>query len=931
VAGGEGRVAGFDLTFSAPKSVSVLWALHPDAQVRAAVAAAHDVAVGDALGFLESDALRARRGNGGGRRVEVEGLVAAGFGHRSSRAGDPQLHTHVVAANLVRDRSGRWSAPDSRAVYRHARTAGFVYQARLRHQLTQSLGVGWAPVRSGQGDLAGLGRDTVEAFSARRAEIAAALAQRGLSSAKAARIATLDTRPAKPGPATVGLFERWQDQAAALDVAVTGLVGPARQAHIPADLAERLVGSGGLTAQASSFDRRDLIRAAAQACRDGATLAGLETVAAEVVARAGTVELTDPDGSEVAARRWTTVELLAVEAEVIRSADRAALAGWAAADPAAVSDALAARPTLTGEQADLVSGVCGSRSGVVCVIGKAGTGKTFALDAARAAWDNDGYPVIGAALSARAAAELQAGSAIPSTTVARLLADLDRPEARPPSGSVIVIDEAGMVGTRHLHRLLTDAGRWGWKVVLVGDARQLPEIDAGGSFAHLCGRAPTWTLSANLRQAEAWERTTLDQLRDHQPGPAISAYHHHGRVIVAATAAALRQEMVADWHHARSVGNETLMLAVRRAEVEALNTAAQAHRAAAGELDPATVANVAGRAFMVGDDAICTRNDRRAGLTNGLRLTLARLDPATAGIQGVTGDGRTVTIPWVYAQAGQLQLGYALTVHKAQGVTVDQAFLLGDDRLFAEAGYVGLSRARQSNRLYVVAQPDPDRTPAAGHPDIDHVIAALGVSRAQPLSTSHTRPDHSDRTLVELIGDRDRLLEAICADMPPDPTGRLVALDETRRAIDTAPPEAGWIAAARADTEAQARHLATQIHARHDWAAGHRRHGETLARTVATIDARIDAIHAACRVDPPSSVIDLLGPPPENPLERRRWERAAGPIAVWAETSSQPVEELAAGREPAAYPERGLWAQARAALEHHHHQLDRAHEKGMAL
>lgn len=152
----DGRLAGLDLTFSSPKSASLLWALHPDPQVRSVVADAHDRAIGDAIRFLESDAVRARRGHNGTERVKVAGLVAAGFGHRTSRAGDPQLHTHVVAANLVQDPAGRWSALDSRAVYRHARTAGFIYQARLRAELTARLGVEWGPVRNGQADVASI-------------------------------------------------------------------------------------------------------------------------------------------------------------------------------------------------------------------------------------------------------------------------------------------------------------------------------------------------------------------------------------------------------------------------------------------------------------------------------------------------------------------------------------------------------------------------------------------------------------------------------------------------------------------------------------------------------------------------------------------------------------------------------------------------------
>jgi conjugative relaxase-like TrwC/TraI family protein len=132
-------VTGFDLTFSAPKSVSVLWGLG-DTEVSKAVRRAHDGAVVEALGYLERHATMARRGANGVRRIGAGGLVAAGFRHRTSRAGDPQLHTHVLVANAVCGEDGRWSAPDARLLYFHARTGGFVYQAALRARSGRSPG-----------------------------------------------------------------------------------------------------------------------------------------------------------------------------------------------------------------------------------------------------------------------------------------------------------------------------------------------------------------------------------------------------------------------------------------------------------------------------------------------------------------------------------------------------------------------------------------------------------------------------------------------------------------------------------------------------------------------------------------------------------------------------------------------------------------------
>jgi conjugative relaxase-like TrwC/TraI family protein len=190
------RVPGFDVTFSAPKSVSVVFGLADD-PVRDIVRDAHEAAVTDALGYLERVAARGRRGAGGTISIQGSGVVGAAFRHRTSRAGDPQLHTHVLIANLVKGADGRWSALDGRAIFQHAKTAGYLYEARLRARLTERLGVEWTPVRNGIADIDGVPKEALRAFSRRRVEIEEELLRRGESSASAARMATLSTRQRK--------------------------------------------------------------------------------------------------------------------------------------------------------------------------------------------------------------------------------------------------------------------------------------------------------------------------------------------------------------------------------------------------------------------------------------------------------------------------------------------------------------------------------------------------------------------------------------------------------------------------------------------------------------------------------------------------------------------------------------------------------------
>jgi conjugative relaxase-like TrwC/TraI family protein len=268
------KVAAFDCTFSAPKSVSVLAELG-DPDTRAAVLEAHRAAVAATVGLLEAEVVRGRRGHGGGVQVPTVGLVAAGFDHRSSRAGDPQLHTHLLVANRAQGIDGAWGALYGRRRFAWAKTAGIAYQAFLRAELTSALGVSWGPVVNGTAEVTGISEGLRELFSTRRAQITAHLAGEGRDGARAAQVATLATRPAKPEPIHPDMQRaHWQKQAAELGVtaaSIAAVLGPQRE-PIAVDLgalAQELTGAGGLTARRSTFDARHLYQAVAAGHRDG--------------------------------------------------------------------------------------------------------------------------------------------------------------------------------------------------------------------------------------------------------------------------------------------------------------------------------------------------------------------------------------------------------------------------------------------------------------------------------------------------------------------------------------------------------------------------------------------------------------------------------------------------------------------------------------
>jgi conjugative relaxase-like TrwC/TraI family protein len=762
------RVPGFDLTFSAPKSVSVLYGVG-DPALRAVIRHSHATAVGDALGYLEREAAFARRGPGGIVSVRGRGFVGAAFRHRASRAGDPQLHTHVVIANLVQAEDGRWSALDGRRIYAHAKTAGYLYEARLRAELTRELGLDWTPVRNGIADVVGVPANVLRAFSRRRAQIEAELERTGQSGPRAAQTATLQTRRRKEHKATADRLDReWSERAAALGFTrdiIRSLTGRrlVRECYVEA-LFEELADEHGLTAKRSTFTRRDVIQALCERLPDGAEVAVVERLADRFLASPEAVVLAigeraaardallqRDDGRLVRAlpdeRRYTTAELLRIETYLLTRARQGRDADAGIARAVALERAVADRPTLSDEQLEMVRRLTRDGDRVAIVVGPAGTGKTFALDAAREAWELSGTPVVGTAVAWRAARALEEGAGLPGTSVAALLARLET--SMLPRGTVLVVDEAGMIGTRQMVRLHEAVRRAQGKLVLVGDDRQLPEIEAGGAFRALRTRLPAIELRENRRQVAAWERDALTSLRDGDGHAALERYTAHGRVRTG-DGDAVREQLVQDWWRAGGPDG-SVVLAYRRDDVADLNRRARQLLAAAGGLAGPEL-ELGARRFAAGDRVLLRSSDRRLEVANGDRGTVTAVDPKRHTLT-VRLRERDVVLPRSYLEQGRsLQHGYAMTGHAAQGLTVDRAYVLATEDAGREWLYMALSRGRHDNRLYGAAPALHERAefaPTEKPRDAATVLElAVEHSRAQRMAIdSRERRQSRDRGL----------------------------------------------------------------------------------------------------------------------------------------------------------------------------------------
>lgn len=715
--------------------------------------------------MLEAEACRVRRGRGGAAILPGEGFVAAAFRHRTSRSGDPHLHIHVVVANLARCADdGRWTALDGRQLYAWCRTAGFLFEAHLRAELTGRLGVEWGPVRNGISDVAGIPRRVIDHFSQRRRQITQHMAEIGSLGGHAAQVAAYATRDAKDTTVPyAALKECWQARAAkvGLDDSTLSAVcdrttrqRPARD-DIDADgLHRRLDAPNGLTEHRATFDRRDVIRQVCAELSAGATTADVLSFAEEyldsrhvvALAEAGSDRIRRADGRSAPIptdpQRWTTPDMLRVEQLLIRMAAARPHTGAGLAHADQI-DAAVAEQTLSNEQEVMVRRICGSGNGVDVVPGVAGSGKTHALAAARHAWAASGRTVIGVALSAQAARQLEAGSGIPSMTIARFQRALNRPDApelRPDH--VLVIDEAAMVGTRALVDLISRVHSAKAKVVLIGDACQLPEIDAGGGFAGLARRSRPATLTNNRRQHEPWERQALADLRLGHAAEALAAYQAHDRIHHHGDPTSDRLDMIDRWWAAVDDGSDALLLAAHHDAVRDLNSRARERVAAAGRLGDGEI-HIGGLELAAGDRVLGLANDYRAGILNGTRGTVTTIDRQHRHLDVLATDGSLVQVPFAYVEDGHLAHGYAMTVHKAQGATCDHAFVLVDETMSREATYTAMSRGRQTNHLYLAI--DSAREEVAHAPEVTldpaaTLAASILRSAAQQMAIDHGAP-----------------------------------------------------------------------------------------------------------------------------------------------------------------------------------------------
>jgi conjugative relaxase-like TrwC/TraI family protein len=877
-------VAGLDLTFTVPKSASVLWALAQPREQQAVVEA-HQAAVDDVLAFVEQRALFTRIGSGGCAQVGTHGMVAAAFDHWDTRSSDPNLHTHVVIANKVQGPDGRWRSIDSKALHHAGVALSELYDDLVADHLTTRLPVSWGWRDRGERrhpafEIDGLDDRLLAAFSTRSADITAtvhtaiaefsAKHERPPTRPEVLRLrqqATLATRPDKTPHSLADLLDRWADTARRITGRTPQEITAAvftrnseqslRYDEISGDGIARLaeVAVAGVMQRRSTWNQWNLLAEIARATRGLRLASTADRVALldrvhsaalklcvqldgddSVVVPA---ELRRKDGANIftraGERRYSHPQLLAAEHRLLDA--HATLGAPVVAE--ATARRIAALPQqrdprrgapglrLAADQVDAVVAIATSGRLLDVLVGPAGTGKTTTLHALRVVWET-GHgrgSVIGLAPSANAAHELATAVGIGCETISKWLTETTGPSAKQRAalldeltqrrtraaavgdaavirrldnaratllrtqamwqlrpGQLLIVDEASLAGTLDLDRLREQAARAGTKLLLVGDHAQQSAVDAGGAFGLLARTGTPAELRSLWRFRHRWEAHATRRLRSGDPD-VLDIYDTHSR-LHGGPAEAITEQAYTAWGADDHAGRSAILVAADNHTVTALNQRVHTDRVAVGQVTGPTIPlggpGCDGERGHVGvGDRILTRhNDRsltvpgRGYVRNGALWTVTAIHDdgsltVTSNYPPRHGSPvAAVRLPARYV-AEHVDLGYATTAHRAQGITVDRCHVLAAPGMPREAFYVAMTRGRSANFAYVATDPIDPTCDAVSNGEqprgVREVLNAILADTRAETSATETRAQAIDaaRSLRRLAPIRDTIASII--------------------------------------------------------------------------------------------------------------------------------------------------------------------------
>jgi conjugative relaxase-like TrwC/TraI family protein len=781
---GKRAVHGFDLTFCAPKSVSLIRALHGDEVIEKAVVDAHTTAMAEAMEYLAQHAGYTRVHNpatGEKDLVRLPGLVAVAYQHETSRAGDPHLHTHVIVPNRQARGDGKLVSIDGTSLYHEAKAAGVIYQATLRRELNRSISVEWEPVdaATGMAEVAGIDAKTITAWSQRSSALREWAANNLVlvdgQQPTAAQLAAAQkaTRPAKPEQlAWVQLRQMWGEDARGLGVdraahRAAREARRARSAAAKAPLVRRRLLAAAEAMDKASFTRADLVEligAQLPIDTDRGPRGLVEAAADGLGLRVNAPRLAHQrEGHE----RFTLEAFLVEEQAVLDLIDvqdvRAQL--WVREHD---TDGLSA------DQTRAVTAIANSEQLVCPLSAPAGAGKTTSMRAlATMARRRFKARVIVVAPTGKAVdVAVREGAGTEGYTVAKTLKSLQDGSLTLSHLDLVIVDEAAMVGTDDLRRLLEATTAAHTKTVLVGDAHQLAPVKArGGMFAQLCEDLP-WT----QKLSEVWRMRDPDErsasLAVHDGGPAsvrraVHWYRAHDRLHTG-DEIAMAADALAGYRADTAAGKDALLICDTKEMCDALNRRIHDETI---DADATAVTAARGHRIAVGDVIISRRNDTALGVFEATDITKTAADPVRNGQrwqvfavdpdQGRIAarrldDGARAAFSGDYLRE-HITHGYAVTVHSAQGVTADTAHAVLGDYTSRNLLYVAFTRGRESNTTYLYErQASETEHEHAGEPGVHVARRGTSAQAAALVRQIIGTRDEQARTAHDVAADTGR-------------------------------------------------------------------------------------------------------------------------------------------------------------------------------
>lgn len=809
---GERHRAGWDVTFSAPKSVSLLWAAGTEDQ-RASIEDLHGRAVEAALSFIARQALlEVRLGAGGTIREAPTDIIVGRFRHTTSRAGDPNIHTHCVVLNVAGCADRRWRTREPEAMFKWTKTVGAAYRAELSRLLAER-GFVFRPAGRDQIEIRGVDEELIETFSKRSRAIEELVGDRDTASGARKELAALSTRQSKEMlPTGAELEARWHEEFGDVrdrvwDLALDTAKEQARARHrdrtdhpddgrsayddgepqvsdgpqldpIPVPGAGPVArGASSLLAHQSVVDRREVLRQSlVEASRQGI---GIEAVESELEALQTNGALLTLQEGRCAA--WTTQHLMEREAAMLQACRRADERDYFSSK--AVDDALDAASHLSEEQRAAVQGAA-SQHGVSLIEAGAGTGKTTLASAIKQAAERSDLKVVGLAPTWLAADELAKSIGVPSQAVAKWRYDRENPQfgtgpsqrdlPKLDSRTLVLLDEAGMLGTLDMAAVLTAAQTAGAKVIAFGDRRQLEAVSQGNPLALIAEELrQVETLTAIRRQHHAWQRSASIAMSEGRFSEALAAYYDQGAIQFAKDQVTTLAETIRQWTELRQAHRDDVVIVTRsNRDAGLLNQLAREALRQEGILAASDVRlpaidrrnKTVALPIAKGDRIRFGANLKALGIRNGTRGTVIAIDgasdPANPIVQIALENGTTVAEHWADYSPPQrgssvrplprISHAYAGTVYSVQGRTAEAAVFHVGSRTDAREAYVAMTRHRSDVRVVV----DSDRLLR----EASHEVLDLNAPDSDKLAALVIEAERYDEK-INIASFRQRLLD----------------------------------------------------------------------------------------------------------------------------------------------------------------------------